>query len=265
MTDVTLAVFETVALRLLIDLIWKVDGISMDFLYVQVKKQTFTEGTQSRRLQDTYIGGDIAIALEVAADIMPGDPEHFDFQRVIETFFSVHFDEFLARLQAGSDYFQPIYENGVVNGKEEPTLSENNAGNKFFTMPLLVGLAATTLALFVLGTLVTRRGRSEDEVYENRLGSLPKYISEEDPSFFSSVHEEENRANHAKIFRFPQCGAENYSTPPTARSRHCPKVSRIYNKCTVRRTLLVEALTNFQCIGSAKTPILGTVRAKANR
>jgi hypothetical protein len=259
MTDVTMAVFETVALRLLIDLIPRVDGLSMDFLYVQVTKQTFTEETQSRRLQDTYIGGDIAIALKVAADIMPGDPEHFDFQRVIENFFSVNFDEFLARLQTASDFFHPIYGNGVVKGKEPTTLSENNAENKKFTMPILVGLAAATLALFVVGTLVTRTERSEDELYENRLGSLPKYSSEEDPSFFSSVLEEENRANHAKIFRFPLCGAESYSTPPTARSGYCPKVSPIDNKCTVRRTLLVEALTAFQCIGRAKNPILSTV------
>jgi hypothetical protein len=171
----------------------------MDFLYVQVTKQTFTEETQSRRLQDTYIGGDIAIAIQVAADIMPGDPEHLDFQRVIETFFSVNFDEFLARLEAASDFFQPMYGNGVVNAKE-PTLSENNDENKFFTMPLLVGLAAATLAMFVLGTLVLLTERRDDELYGNSIGSLPMYSSEEDPSF-SFFLGEENRANSLYVGR----------------------------------------------------------------
>jgi hypothetical protein len=238
MTGATTTVFETVALRLLIDLFPRVEGVSMDFLYAQVTKQTFSEDRLSRRLQDTYRRGGLDIEFKVVADIMPGDPEHFDFQWVIETFFSVYSDEFLARLQAASDFFIPIHGNGVgvVNG-EEPPLSENNDKNRFFTMPILIGLATATLTMFLLGTLVTRTQRREDTLNENRLGSVPMSSSdEEDPSFVSSIGEEEVRVNHANIFRFPQCGAESYSTAPPARSRYSSKVSSIYNKYTVRRS-----------------------------
>ena len=239
MTAATTTVFETVALRMLLDLFPMVDGLSINFLYVQVTKQAFIERNQRRKLE-----GDVHVDFKVAADILPGDPEHFDFQWVIETFFSVNYDEFLARLEASSDFFYSSNGHGVVNQKAKSPESEESSGNNFFTMPILVGLAAAALAMFVLGTLVTRiarrrdghQHRAENEMYEGRLGSLPLYTNEneEEHSLFSTV-EDDILANQAKIFRIPYYAEDSYSysTGQTGSKYHQSIITPSQHDCEV--------------------------------
>jgi hypothetical protein len=196
MSDLTTAVFETVTLRMLIDLFPQVDDLSIDFFYVRVTNQNFVETGGNRKLQEDVNNGQVTVVFKVAADVMPGDPEDFNFQWVVETFLSVHLDELSERLEGASGFFQPQQVQG--SGSKNDASVPSNEENGFSTMRILVGLAAAvTVIAFVAGTLVVRSGRrghdsssSDDSDAETPAHSWNNFHI---PESFSTVQAGNNR------------------------------------------------------------------------
>lgn len=219
MTESTTALFETVALRFLIDLFPPVQGFSIDFFYVQVTNITYFDYDDNLRLQEGAMERSINVAFRVAGDILPGDPNDFAFQWVVESFFSVHFDEFMAKLQEASDFFVPKQMEGVDTDSKEDA-----AESKFSTLLVVAGATSAAFVLFVLGSLVARAKRRKDSTNERRFGSLPMYGSEDFPSWNSDNDEKCQRTGGA-LYQLSSGTLSTFSTEPCSKDRYDTAVS----------------------------------------
>jgi hypothetical protein len=205
------AIFETVAVRLLIDLFPKVEDLSIDFLFVDVVDQTFNNDRRLRKLQQSVSTGVLTVDIIVAADIWPGEPENFNFEWVIETFFGMNFAEFLARLEDASNYFNPTSVQDGGNSKRVGGQGSDDEG--FFTLPLVLGFATATVATIGVGALLVRRPERREAEGTERLNFAISYNSDypsenhsEDGSFYSGIKPRRHHGDSISPLPSGHCG-----------------------------------------------------------
>ena len=161
MSSDDVAIFEAVALRFLIDLFPEVEGLSIDFIFVDVVKQELNGTRRLSEIQDRVNFGILSIDMLVTADLLPGDPVNFNFQFEVETFFDLKFGMLLDRLRSQINFFKPSRVQQSGGGNSNTPVAAN--GGSFFTLPLICGLAVATVAAIAIVTLLVRRRDERNE------------------------------------------------------------------------------------------------------
>ena len=189
MDDDAIAIFEETGLVLLIDKFPRMEAFEIEFLFLHVEGQMF-------RHEDGHGGkGDLTVYLQISANITPGEPNGFDFQTSMESFFDVHEDLLASRLDSDGVVFQSnsIQEEGTV---QKPQETQDEPLNGFLTTGVIVGITVSMATLLVIGSFVLSRPmwrRNDRYSLESpgRLGAAPSEDSEDlDPQsiFMSFSH-----------------------------------------------------------------------------
>lgn len=192
MNDQEKLVFEETALLLLIDRYPRLTSYDIDFLFVQVEGQLFQYDKgddKRRRLQENALVGDLTVVLRVASKIYPAVPTGFDFQISVESFFEVHKDLLVTRLNEAGIVFDPkaiLAPTQKQENKSGPKSDEASLAD-IFSPGVIVGIALAMAAVIIVGAFIMSRpmwhaSRSEDYPMESptgRLGAAPSYDSED--------------------------------------------------------------------------------------
>ena len=162
MDDRTVEIAEEVALQIFQDFFPSYEAAQIDFLFVNLERQTWLgdfngSSRRGRNLQEERYP--LMLVFGTVANVYPGNPENFDFAEIVQKFFVDYQDEFDARLTASASFFQPdqIEGNRVIKNEQKA-----NDQSSIFTLPVIAALAGAAISIFVIGTLVVRRGRRED-------------------------------------------------------------------------------------------------------
>jgi hypothetical protein len=201
MDSETVAVFEEVAVRFLID---HVEGVADEkafrFLYVQVTSQSVASIKSSRHLTEKLI--DLDVAFVVGADV--DEDVSKDFQWVVETIFETNMANFFGRLERASAFFEPSGVEASPPAPQQTGGTEIKAENTvFFNTWVIACLAAVGLSIFVSAALVARatRRNAQRELGQS-LGRSIALSTDDEDACVSNVHSGEtvttkSRANFA--------------------------------------------------------------------
>jgi hypothetical protein len=180
MDNETTTVFEEIGILLLIDRFPRMESFVIDFLFIQVEGQVFLKEDQRER------EGDLSIYFRIAANMMPGEVEGFDFQWSMESFFEVHQDLLVSRLQNNGVVFQSsaIQGDGTAQGTSDDA-GEEESWAEFFSTNVIIGVSVSMASVLVVGAFIMsrpmwrRRDNGDSMGSPGRLGAAPSYDSED--------------------------------------------------------------------------------------
>ena len=179
MNNETALLFEETALLLLTDKFPKMDNFEINFLSSQVIGQVFRY-----HLVKGQSVGNLTVYFTIIANISPGEPVGFDFQRSIESFFKAYGDNLANELQGSDGHFQPdqVQSAGAAKSSDGSKTQKSLAG--FFSTSVIIGISITIAAVVIVGAFVMSRPMwRKDEGYKmespGRLGAVPSCDSED--------------------------------------------------------------------------------------
>jgi hypothetical protein len=183
MDSETIAVFEEVAVRFLIDHVGGVvDGGGFRFLYVQVTNQSIASIKTSRLLRERNHVIDLDVAFLAGADV--NQDATTEFQWVVETIFEMNLVDFFRRLERASSFFEAsdIQVSPPETQEAGDQEIEVQDSSDFFNTWVIGCLAAVGLSIFVIAGLVARatRRKARRELAQSIARSSALSSSDED-------------------------------------------------------------------------------------